>query len=40
MEAVKDAGGQVVTGPYEFPSGRRFHFTDASGNELGTWAEA
>jgi predicted enzyme related to lactoylglutathione lyase len=40
VEAVRDAGGQVVNGPYEFPGGRRFHFTDPSGNELGVWAEA
>ena len=38
--AVKSAGGQVVNGPYAFPGGRRFHFTDPSGNELGVWAEA
>jgi uncharacterized protein len=40
VEAVKAAGGQVVNGPYGFPGGRRFHFTDPSGNELGVWAEA
>lgn len=40
VEAVRNAGGQVVNGPYEFPGGRRFHFTDPSGNELGVWAEA
>lgn len=40
VEAVTKAGGQVVNGPYEFPGGRRFHFTDPSGNELGVWAEA
>lgn len=40
VEAVRDAGGQVVNGPYEFPGGRRFHFTDPGGNELGVWAEA
>jgi uncharacterized protein len=40
VEAVKNAGGQVVNGPYEFPGGRRFHFTDPSGNELGVWTEA
>lgn len=39
-EAVRRAGGQVVNGPYEFPGGRRFHFTDPSGNELGVWAKA
>ncbi|MGY1744834.1 VOC family protein [Blastococcus sp. SYSU D00695] len=36
--AVERAGGRVVQGPYEFPGGRRFHFTDPSGNELGVWA--
>jgi uncharacterized protein len=40
VEAVRQAGGQVVNGPYAFPGGRRFHFTDPSGNELGVWAEA
>ncbi|MCY1141195.1 VOC family protein [Actinoplanes sp. Pm04-4] len=39
VEAVRAAGGQVVEGPYEFPGGRRFHFTDPSGNELGVWSE-
>nr|WP_296776023.1 VOC family protein [Rhodococcus sp. (in: high G+C Gram-positive bacteria)] len=38
VEAVTAAGGVVVNGPYEFPGGRRFHFTDPSGNELGVWA--
>ncbi|WP_439678306.1 VOC family protein [Embleya sp. MST-111070] len=38
-EAVKSAGGHVTDGPYEFPGGRRFHFTDPSGNELGVWAQ-
>ncbi|MFB7886733.1 hypothetical protein ACWFQT_06675 [Cellulosimicrobium cellulans] len=35
---MQSAGGQVVEGPYEFPGGRRFHFLDPSGNELGVWA--
>ena len=37
--AIVSAGGQVTEGPYEFPGGRRLHFTDPSGNELGVWAE-
>ena len=37
--AVAAAGGSVTNGPYDFPGGRRFHFTDPSGNELGVWAE-
>ena len=38
LAAVQGAGGQVVEGPYEFPGGRRVHFLDPSGNELGVWA--
>lgn len=40
LEAVRAAGGQVVDGPYVFPGGRRFHFLDPSGNELGVWTSA
>ncbi len=40
VSAVESAGGEVIEGPYEFPGGRRFHFTDPSGNELGVWASA
>lgn len=32
-------GGEIVNEPYEFPGGRRFHFLDPSGNELGVWAQ-
>jgi predicted enzyme related to lactoylglutathione lyase len=39
VAAVESAGGRVVQGPYAFPGGRRFHFLDPSGNELGVWAE-
>ena len=40
LAAVTAAGGEIVNGPYDFPGGRRFHFVDLSGNELGVWAEA
>jgi predicted enzyme related to lactoylglutathione lyase len=40
LAAVTSAGGRVVNGPYGFPGGRRFHFQDTSGNELGVWSEA
>ncbi len=40
VDAVRAAGGTVVNGPYDFPGGRRFHFTDPSGNELGVWSSA
>ncbi|WP_040338289.1 VOC family protein [Candidatus Blastococcus massiliensis] len=40
LSAVTAAGGRVVEGPYDFPGGRRFHFRDRSGNELGVWAQS
>ena len=40
VAAVTAAGGVVTEGPYEFPGGRRFHFTDPAGNALGVWAES
>ena len=36
--AVVSAGGSIVSGPYDFPGGRRFHFTDPAGNELAVWS--
>ena len=35
----RDAGGTIVTPPFSFPGGRRFHFTDPSGNELAVWTD-
>jgi predicted enzyme related to lactoylglutathione lyase len=40
LEAVRAAGGKIVREPFDFPGGRRFQFTDPSGNELGVWAKA
>ena len=31
---VRKAGGKIVKPIFSFPGGRRFHFTDPSGNEL------
>lgn len=40
MEArVRGAGGQIVKPIFSFPGGRRFQFTDPSGNELAVWSE-
>jgi predicted enzyme related to lactoylglutathione lyase len=36
---VKRAGGKIVREIFEFPGGRRFHFTDPSGNELAVWTD-
>ena len=38
--AVEQAAEPFTQGPYELPGGRRFHFSDPSGNELGVWAMA
>ncbi len=35
---VVDAGGKILVEPFSFPGGRRFHFSDPSGNILGVWA--
>ncbi len=40
LDGVVVAGGTVINGPYDFPGGRRFHFLDPSGNELGVWTTA
>lgn len=38
LDAVKAAGGRIVKAIFPFPGGRRFHFTDPSGNELAVWS--
>jgi len=37
--SVISAGGTITTDIFEFPGGKRFHFTDPSGNELAVWSE-
>jgi len=39
LARVRGAGGEIAKEPFEFPGGRRFHFKDPAGNELGVWAE-
>lgn len=39
LAAVRTAGGTVVVGPYDFPGGRRFEFTDPGGNRLGVFSD-
>jgi uncharacterized protein len=38
-ERVRAAGGAIVKAVFDFPGGRRFHFTDPSGNELAVWSD-
>ena len=37
---IEDAGGQIIKPIFSFPGGRRFHFSDPSGNEYAVWAES
>jgi uncharacterized protein len=36
---VREAGGEIIQEPFDFPGGRRFHFKDPSGNELAVWSD-
>ncbi|MEM6605487.1 MAG: VOC family protein [Pseudomonadota bacterium] len=37
---IERAGGVIVKPTFEFPGGRRFHFTEPSGNEFAVWTES
>lgn len=36
---VIQAGGQITKAVFSFPGGRRFHFTEPSGNEFAVWSD-
>ncbi len=36
---IERAGGSIVKTIFPFPGGRRFHFTDPSGNEFAVWSD-
>ena len=38
-DAVVTAGGSIVVPTFQFPGGRRFHFSDGVGNLLAVWSE-
>lgn len=38
-ENVVAAGGRISRDIFSFPGGRRFHFVDPAGNELGVWSD-
>jgi predicted enzyme related to lactoylglutathione lyase len=38
--AVRAAGGTIDEEIFEFPGGRRLHFSDPAGNSLAVWTEA
>ena len=37
---IVDAGGTIVKDIFPFPGGRRFHFSEPSGNELAVWTDS
>lgn len=39
QDKVKKAHGIIVKSIYQFPGGRRFHFTEPSGNEFAVWSD-
>lgn len=39
LEKVTSAGGVIVKPVFSFPGGRRFHFTEPSGNEFAVWSD-
>jgi predicted enzyme related to lactoylglutathione lyase len=39
LAEVVAGGGKITAPPFEFPGGRRFHFTDPNGLELGVWSD-
>ena len=36
---VEKSGGKIIKSIFSFPGGRRFHFSDPSGNELAIWSD-
>ena len=39
LEKVVNANGIIVKEVFVFPGGRRFHFTEPSGNEFAVWSD-
>ena len=37
LASVEAAAGEIISPPYDYPGGRRFHFVDPSGNVLGVY---
>ena len=36
---IEKANGSIVKPVFSFPGGRRFHFTEPSGNEFAVWSD-
>lgn len=40
LTKVTQFGGRIVKPIFTFPGGRRFHFTEPSGNEFAVWSDS
>ena len=36
---IEKVGGSIIKPIFQFPGGRRFHFTDPNGNEYAVWSD-
>jgi uncharacterized protein len=36
---IENAGGSIIKPVFQFPGGRRFHFSDPNGNEYAVWSD-
>ncbi len=39
LEKIEKYNGKIIQPIFEFPGGRRFHFSDPNGNEYAVWSE-
>jgi hypothetical protein len=39
LAKIQKAGGSIVKPIFPFPGGRRFHFSEPSGNEFAVWSD-
>ena len=39
LAKITNAAGTIIKPIFSFPGGRRFHFTDPSGNEFAVWSD-
>ena len=39
LAKIEKAHGKIIKSIFEFPGGRRFHFSDPSGNEYAVWSD-
>jgi uncharacterized protein len=39
QDAIIAAGGSITVPTFDFPGGKRFHFSDGQGNVLAVWSE-